>query len=77
VPFVEGITIGYVAPRPAIIAAVGFALWVGQLLAIRACARLYPTSTKYSTLYSLTTMFTFGTAYALSVVVVALVLRAR
>lgn len=77
VPYVGGIIVGYLLPRPAIIAGVGLALWCGQMLAVLACGRLYGTRTKFPTLYSLTTVFTFGAAYGLAVVVVGFVLRAR
>ncbi len=77
VPFIGGITVGYLLPRPSIIVAVGLALWLVQLLAISACARwLYHTPAKHSILYSLTTLFTFGAAYGLAVVLVAFMIRA-
>ena len=77
VPYVGGIIVGYLLPRPAIIAAAGLALWCGQMLAVLACGRWYGTRTKFPTLYSLTTVFTFGAAYGIAVVVVGVVLRAR
>lgn len=76
VPYVGGIIVGYLLPRPAIIVAVGMALWCGQMLAVVACAHLYGTRTKHSILYSLTTVFTFGAAYGLAAAVVAFILRA-
>ena len=36
VPYIGGITIGYLLPRPAVIVAVGFALWLGRMLAVSA-----------------------------------------
>lgn len=77
VPYIGGITVGYVLPRPAIIVAVGLALWVGQMLAVSALAHSHRTRTKYPTLYSLTTLFTFGAGYGFAVVVVAFMFRAR
>ncbi len=76
IPFIGGITAGYLLPRPAVIMAVGLALWLVQLLAISACARwLHYTPAKHSILYSLTTLFPFGAAYGLAVVLVAFVIH--
>jgi hypothetical protein len=71
VPYIGGITIGYLLPRPAVIVAVGLALWLGQMLAVSAFAHRHRTRNKYPTLYSLTTLFTFGATYGFAVVVVA------
>ena len=60
VPFIGGIIVGYVLPRPAIIVTVGLALWIGQMLATYVLAHTDRTQTKYPLLYSLTTIFTFG-----------------
>jgi hypothetical protein len=76
-PYVGGIVVGYFLPSPAIIMAFGMALWFAQMLTAYACAHwLYQTPAKHSILYSLTTLFTFGTAYGLAVVLVALMIRA-
>ncbi len=71
--YIGGITIGYLLPRPAVIVAVALALWLGQMLAVSAFAHRHRTRTKYPTLYSLTTLYTFGAAYGFAVVVVAFV----
>lgn len=76
-PFIGGIIIGYLQPRPAIIAVTGVALWCGQMLATFAYARSNLTRTKFPVLYALTTVFTFGAVYGLAIVIVAFVLRAR
>ncbi|MGA7633604.1 MAG: hypothetical protein WCB11_22815 [Terriglobales bacterium] len=77
VPFIGGIIVGYVLPRPAIIVTVGLALWIGQMLATYVLAHTDRTQTKYPLLYSLTTIFTFGATYGFAVVVVAFVFRVR
>jgi hypothetical protein len=69
VPYLGGIAIGLLMPRPATIVAVGLALWCGQTLAMSVYARKYPT------LYSLTTLFTFAAAYGLAFVVAGYILR--
>lgn len=76
-PYIGGIIVGYLLPRPAVIVAVGLTIWVGQMLGIFAFAYTDRTQTKYSLLYSLTTIFTFGATYGFAVVVVAFVFRAR
>lgn len=75
-PYLGGIAVGYILPRPAIIVAVGGALWLGQMLAILLAAGR-ATRTKYSTLYWLTTIFTFGATYGFVVVAVAYIFRAH
>ncbi len=78
VPYIGGVIVGYVLPRPATIVIIGLVLWLGQMLAASACAHwLFHTREKYPTLYSLTTVFTFGAAYGLAVVFVGYIIRAR
>lgn len=78
VPYIGGVIVGYVLPRHATILIIGLALWLGQMLAASACAHwLYHTKEKHPTLYSLTTVFTFGAAYGLAVVFVGYINRAR
>jgi hypothetical protein len=77
VPYIGGIAVGYLLPRTAVIVAVGFALWLGQMLAAYAFAHRHRSITNYAALSALTTLFTFGAAYASAVVVVAFTLHAR
>ena len=77
VPYIGGITIGYLQLRPALIVTAGLALWCGQVLAALAWARGFRSQTRHSTLYLFSTIFTFGAAYGLAVVIGAFVLRAR
>jgi hypothetical protein len=76
VPYIGGITIGYLSPHPAVIVAVGLALWFAQMLAIFAFRRRRKTPSKYPIQYSLTTLFTFGAAYGFAIVVVVFMFRA-
>jgi hypothetical protein len=72
-PFVGGITVGYLSPRPAFIVGVGLVLWLGQMLAAYALTHGRSRGTKYPLLYSLMTFFTFGAAYSFAVVAVAFI----
>src|SRR5579872_3608975 len=76
-PYIGGITGGYVSPRAAIIVTVGSALWLCQVLAYYSFARGQRTKNKYPCLYPLTTLFTFGVAYGSAVAIVAFTLHGR
>lgn len=68
-PFIGGGVVGYFLPGPSITVAVGLVLWLGPILAISVYTRKRPTLT------ALSTVFTFGAAYGLAVVVVGYILR--
>jgi hypothetical protein len=70
-PFVGGITLGWLSPRPAIVVAVGMALWLCRMLALYILARTDPSRKKFPTLYSLTSLFTFSAVYGACFVVTA------
>jgi hypothetical protein len=70
-PFVGGITLGWLSPRPAIVVAVGLALWLCMMLALFVLARTDPSRKKFPTLYSLTTLVTFSATYAVCFVLTA------
>lgn len=74
-PFIGGIVVGWLRLRPEIILAIGAALWLGQMLVVIAYARRSPTGTKASILtLSLSSIFPFGAAYGLAIVVTPYVL---
>jgi len=68
VPYLGGFEVGYLLPSPSTIAAIGVALWLGQLLAVYGCARWYGMRTKNTKLYAITTVFGFAAAYGLAAV---------
>jgi hypothetical protein len=70
-PFVGGIIMGWLSPRPAIVVVVGLALWLCMMLALLVLARTDPSRKKFPTLYSLTTLVTFSATYAVCFVVTA------
>ena len=75
VPFIGGIVVGSFRLRSEIIVAIGAALWLGKMLVMIAYARRYPTQTKPSMLtLSLSSIFPFGAAYGLAVVITPYVL---
>jgi hypothetical protein len=71
VPYIGGVTTGLLMPGPAIVAAIGLALWLGQMIATSAYKRKRPT------LSSLTTAFTFAAAYGLAFVIAGYILHPR
>ncbi len=76
-PYAGGITVGWIRPAPAVIAAVGLALWLLYLLAARLVARRDPAHPKFPTASLLMTVFTFGAAFALSVVLTIFMFHVR
>ncbi len=70
-PFVGGIIMGWLSPRPVIVIAVGLVLWLCMMLALFVLARTDPSRKKLPTLYSLTTLVTFSATYAACFVVTA------
>jgi type IV secretory pathway TrbD component len=68
-PYTGGIIEGWIRPAPAVIAAVGFALWLLSLLGARLVARRDPAHPAFPTASFLMTVFTFGATYAFSVVI--------
>jgi hypothetical protein len=70
-PFVGGITMGWLSPRPAIVVVVGLALWLCMMLALFVLARADPSRKKFPTLYSLTTLVTFSATYAVCYLIAA------
>ena len=75
VSYLGGAVVGYVFPRVSIILAVGFALWLFDLLAITAFARRSEPRTKSLGAHLLARFFMFWTGYGVAFVLVAYVLR--
>jgi len=74
-PFIGGIVVGWLRLRPEIILAIGAALWLAKILVLITLARRYPSRTKPSILtLSLSSVFPFGAAYGLAVVITPYVL---
>jgi hypothetical protein len=76
-PYIGGITVGYLLPHGAIIVAVGLSLWLCQILAAYVLARRQQPKSRYPMLYSFTTLFTFGAAYGIAVAIVAFTFHSR
>jgi hypothetical protein len=74
-PYIGGAVVGYVFPRASIVVAVGFALWLFDLLAISAFARRSQPRTKNLGVHLIARFFMFWTGYGLAFVTVAYVLR--
>ena len=70
-PYVGGILIGSLSLNPAIVIAVGFALWLCMVLAIYLASRTDPGPKRFPLLQALTTLVTFSAAYAVCFVVTA------
>ena len=76
-PFVGGVTVGVLQLSAPLIAAAGAALWLAQLFTISVSMRRYQPKVKQSPLLMLATVFTFGPAYGISVILTALLLRSN
>jgi hypothetical protein len=74
-PYIGGAVAGYVFPRPSSILAIGFALWLFDLLAISAFARRSRPRTQNLGAHLLARFFMFWTGYGIAFVLVAYVLR--
>lgn len=76
-PFVAGIVVGLLGLRTQIIVAVGVTCWLGQIVAAIIQARRYrkPTEPSEIVLSVLSSVFTFGAVYGLSVVLTASLVR--
>jgi hypothetical protein len=70
-PFVGGITMGYLSPGATIVIGVGIALWLGLMLALFFVSWRDPSSKKFPVLHALTTLVTFSATYAACFVVTA------
>ncbi len=76
-PYAGGIVVGSIRPAPAFIAAVGLAIWLLSLLVTRLIARHDSAHPTFPTASFLMTVFTFGAAYAFSVVMTIFMFHAR
>jgi hypothetical protein len=74
-PYVGGILMGSLSLNPAIVIAVGFALWLCMVLAIYLASRTDPGPKRFPLLQALTTLVTFSAAYAVCFVVTAYLRR--
>ena len=74
-PFIGGGIVGYFVTQPALIVALGLALWICELFAISAYGK--HKWTRRTALRGLTTIFTFGASYAAAAVFTLTVLRHR
>jgi hypothetical protein len=70
-PYAAGIFMGWLSPSPAIVIAVGLALWLCILLTLYVAARTGPAHKKFPSLRTLTTLVTFSAAYRVCFVVTA------
>ena len=68
-PFVGGILIGCLTMNPAIVIAVGLALWLCMMFSIYLASRTDPGPKRFPLLQALTTLVTFSAAYAVCFVV--------
>ena len=76
-PFAGGIVVGYFLPRPAVIVAVGAALWAAGMVAIYASARARHDTKNFPTAYLLSSLFTFAASYGVAIVIVGYMFRAH
>ena len=67
-PYVGGITAGFLQLRLVILVAVGLVLWIGQMLGVYAFTRWQRMPEEPSLLRMVASVFTFGTAYGLGVI---------
>jgi hypothetical protein len=74
-PYVGGLIIGLLIPRPSVVVGTGFILWFGHVLVGLVLGKSSSPRSSYSTLYWLATIFTFGAAYAFTYALVAVVFR--
>ena len=70
-PYVGGILMGWLSLNPAIVIAVGVALWLCMVLTIYLVSRTDHGPTRFPLLKALTTLVTFSAAYAVCFVVTA------
>jgi len=70
-PYAGGIVMGWLSLNPAIVIAVGLALWLCMVLAIYLTSRTDPGPKRFPVLQALTTLVTFSAAYAMCFVVTA------
>jgi hypothetical protein len=70
-PFVAGVTMGYLSPGATIAIGVGMVLWLGLILSLFAVSRRDPSGKKFPLLYALTTAVSFSAIYAACFVVTA------
>lgn len=70
-PYVGGILMGSLSLNPAIVIAVGLALWLCMVLAIYFASRTDPDPKRFPLLNAFTTLVTFSPAYAVCFVVTA------
>ena len=77
VPWVGGVVLGYIFPRPAIIVTAGLTLWLCEMLAVFIIARRSHKRTQNLAVHMLATFFTFAASYAFAVGLVAFVFRAH
>ena len=69
-PYAGGIAIGYLHPPAVIIVTVGMGLWLLQMIVAFVFAhRRHQQVNRSSLLYAISTVFTFGAAYGLAVVI--------
>jgi hypothetical protein len=74
-PYLGGAIVGSVFPGPAVIFAIGFALWLFDLLAMSVFARRSQPRIKNLGVHLLARFFMFWTGYGVAFVFVAYVLR--
>jgi hypothetical protein len=70
-PFVAGVTMGYLSPHAPIVIGIGLALWLGLMLALFAVSQRDPSGKEFPVLYALTTLVSFSAIYAACFVVTA------
>jgi hypothetical protein len=70
-PYVGGILMGSLSLNPAVVIAVGLALWLCMVLAIYLASRTDPGPKRFPVLKALTTLVTFSAVYAVCFVVTA------
>jgi hypothetical protein len=75
IPYIGGAIVGYIFPGSAVILAVGFALWLFDVLAISSFARRSRPRTQNLGVHLLARFFMFWTGYGFAFVIVAYVLR--
>ncbi len=75
IPYIGGAIVGYIFPRSSIILAVGFALWLFDLLAMSAFGRRSHPPTQNLGVHLVARFFMFWTGYGFAFVLVAYVLR--